>query len=566
MALAVPPARAQPAISPGVSLHLDALRGGSAIVVLLSHFSEIVLNPHLGAGPVSRASGLLASYAVMAFFALSGFMIAASIWRNVQRHAGDFDARRFASDRFFRLYPPLIAALLVCAVTAALHRVVAGSASANLLLPGNIQAARDKITFDPIEALLALVQAQGLDPRIDMQMNGPLWSLGYEFWFYVLAGLAALTIVRRRVLPVAGILVLLVAPLALDNARFYGFLIIWCLGAVWFAALTSRIDGARLTRAAQIAAAGFVVAAVAALVVGGPRTANPHYTGAEFVFQTAIVGLGLDRARGLPEAVYHSGTARRACDGVHGGVLIHALRRALPGAAAALRIRESIPRRALDRVQHRLLNHRDPVDPALLARAGARCRGPQALAAVQSAHAQPAADRGRGAALADGPEAQPELQVAVVAVVLAPLRPALPALAGVELRVAGPEDGGGREAVARSVAQRIDLVGTHRARSQDERDALARTQGGSVTECRHDPAGVIERNAVRRGRGRRDGLRPRASRGGAGVGPPRYSSAAAGSRPCVTRAARGRSKVNRSRTRASPPIGLAFSVQTSMNP
>ena len=173
MALAAPPAERQPAISPGISLHLDALRGASAIVVLLTHFSEIVLNPKLGPGPLSRGAGLLASYAVMVFFALSGFMIAASIQRNVKRNGGDFHARRFASDRFFRLYPPLIAALAICALAAAAHRLIAGSASANLLLPGNLQAARDAIVFDPAEAGLTLVQAQGLDPRIAMDMDGP---------------------------------------------------------------------------------------------------------------------------------------------------------------------------------------------------------------------------------------------------------------------------------------------------------------------------------------------------------------------------------------------------------
>ena len=136
------------------------------------------------------------------------------------------------------------------------------------------------------------MQAQGFDPRIAMDMDGPLWSLGYEFWFYVLAGLTALAILRRGVSPAVGIVALMAAPLVADNARFYGFLIIWCLGAVWFVALTSGIDAARLARWALIAAAGFVLAAAAALVVGGPRVANPHYTGAEFVFQTAVVGLG----------------------------------------------------------------------------------------------------------------------------------------------------------------------------------------------------------------------------------------------------------------------------------
>ena len=29
-----------------------------------------------------------------------------------------------------------------------------------------------------------------------MDMDGPLWSLGYEFWFYFLAGLIALAILR----------------------------------------------------------------------------------------------------------------------------------------------------------------------------------------------------------------------------------------------------------------------------------------------------------------------------------------------------------------------------------
>ena len=285
-------------------------------------------------------------------------MIAASIWRNVQRHAGAFDARRFASDRFFRLYPPLVAALLVCGVTAAVHRVVAGSASANLLLPGNIQAARKKVRRVRSARGVARARA-GARPRPADRHADERAAVEPRLRVLVLRPGRPRHPDRhtppRAAYDTAGILVLLAAPLAMDNARFYGFLIIWCLGAVWFAALTSGIDGARLTRAAQVATAGFVVAAVAAIHRRGSRTANPHYTGARIgLSETGDRGARVDRARRLSETVYHSRTAHRACHSDDGGVLVHAVRRALSGAPPALRIRESVPRRALDRVQHRL--------------------------------------------------------------------------------------------------------------------------------------------------------------------------------------------------------------------
>lgn len=64
----------------------SAVRGGAAIVVALDHAHSLFIQPYTGTSAISVGLSLAAHYAVMIFFAISGHLIAASIFSNIDRN------------------------------------------------------------------------------------------------------------------------------------------------------------------------------------------------------------------------------------------------------------------------------------------------------------------------------------------------------------------------------------------------------------------------------------------------------------------------------------------------
>src|SRR5579863_1078729 len=92
---------------------MDALRGGSAMIVACVHAFQVFALPYFGVGSTSHVlTSLLATRAVTMFFIVSGFMISISVQRH--RNAdGSFQSANFAEARLIRIYPPLMAAIVL---------------------------------------------------------------------------------------------------------------------------------------------------------------------------------------------------------------------------------------------------------------------------------------------------------------------------------------------------------------------------------------------------------------------------------------------------------------------
>jgi len=140
---------------------LESLRGLAAIYVVLSHLSSNCLHlQHSWIGQPFR----FAQEGVLVFFLLSGFVIYYS-WHE---HAGTKDFGHFLYKRFRRIYPIYILSLLLAYAVACIGH--------------GIQP------FNFWGFLGNLLMVQGPDPgwKVDPFMdNGPLWSLSYEWWFYM---------------------------------------------------------------------------------------------------------------------------------------------------------------------------------------------------------------------------------------------------------------------------------------------------------------------------------------------------------------------------------------------
>lgn len=151
------------------SLALDSLRIYAAFMVLFYHVIDHWFNA------VTRAYNLeyFAHSAVIIFFVLSGYLIAFTTTKN---NRGGI---QYMQARLSRLYSVVLPALFITAIC----ETVVGHFSQELfsIYSRSPSWPRYIISGFFLNELWFYSSAP--------QINGPLWSLGYEFWYYLIFGL-----------------------------------------------------------------------------------------------------------------------------------------------------------------------------------------------------------------------------------------------------------------------------------------------------------------------------------------------------------------------------------------
>ncbi|WP_107669256.1 acyltransferase [Cyanothece sp. BG0011] len=143
---------------------LDYIRGFAAVYVLIYHiFALTDFMPEM----VENLFFSFGQEAVILFFLLSGFVIYLSVYPKT-----DLTFRYYFIRRFRRIYFPLIVALLLSVFLAILNQQFLRIFSTRELL-GNLLMLQD---FSAKPGVL-------VRPFLS---NYPLWSLSYEWWFYLL--------------------------------------------------------------------------------------------------------------------------------------------------------------------------------------------------------------------------------------------------------------------------------------------------------------------------------------------------------------------------------------------
>ncbi|PKK35673.1 hypothetical protein BWI96_15285 [Siphonobacter sp. SORGH_AS_0500] len=163
---------------------LDSLRGLTALYVLIAH-ALLLLTAGDADGFMSMLSSIFqyAHQAVLFFFILSGFVIH---WSTDKRFCREktFDLKAYLLRRIRRIYPPLLAALaftfLLDQLGLFLKFPIYHSQTAYASINALIQ------TDHRLQTLLGnLLFVQNVYTPT-WGTNGPLWSLTYEWWFYIL--------------------------------------------------------------------------------------------------------------------------------------------------------------------------------------------------------------------------------------------------------------------------------------------------------------------------------------------------------------------------------------------
>lgn len=144
---------------------LDAIRGLAACYVVLYH----IISPLKGFPQILKDVFFsFGQEAVILFFLLSGFVIAYSVYKKQNITFRDYFIKRFR-----RIYFPFICSLLLSVIIFAIQNKLSrefswGNLFGNLLMLHDFGAVKPGVWFHPFLS------------------NYPLWSLPYEWWFYML--------------------------------------------------------------------------------------------------------------------------------------------------------------------------------------------------------------------------------------------------------------------------------------------------------------------------------------------------------------------------------------------
>lgn len=159
---------------------LDSWRGLLSLIVLLAHTLQIFWFPSIGLNhSFSIIIPTITNLTVVAFFCLSGIVISYSVNNKVKKN--DFNWRMFLLNRFSRIYPNLIASILLCVFLFLLYGQINNFDYQILSFNDDKYLVRKnfEIYFKSIFYSIFM-----LHPGLS-SINGSLWSLFIEWWIYI---------------------------------------------------------------------------------------------------------------------------------------------------------------------------------------------------------------------------------------------------------------------------------------------------------------------------------------------------------------------------------------------
>jgi peptidoglycan/LPS O-acetylase OafA/YrhL len=220
-------------ITPAHSQFLNILRACAAYAVLISHLYKAYIFRKLPFfHPFYFIVDALAAYAVMLFFILSGFLITYSILNITQRNQNYFNTSEYLKLRLLRLHPPLVFSLLLTLLITFIILKFKLFGSISYFLPGDLNPIIEKINFNLGDYIASFFYLQGVFIGAPPTANLPLWSLSYEFWYYLFAMFIAMAVINKKwFLGFFGLLFFSFSIFYLQNYHMLILFSVWLAGA-----------------------------------------------------------------------------------------------------------------------------------------------------------------------------------------------------------------------------------------------------------------------------------------------------------------------------------------------
>lgn len=230
----------QPLLNERTSNILNLIRGLSAVLVVLNHFVNLFF-----AGFDANSSLLiiflyalssLGHQAVVVFFVLSGVFIANSVLKSIYNNKWSW--KHYMINRLTRLYVVLIPALFIGLM---LDKV--GMTFFDYSFYPHDMSERTSVG----SFLGNLFFLQGIYTE-QFGSNDPLWSLSYEFWFYILFPIAVIIVSSKDVLTRMIGFLAFIAVLIFIGQKMSIYFIVWLCGVLllFMPRLTTRSKLVRL--------------------------------------------------------------------------------------------------------------------------------------------------------------------------------------------------------------------------------------------------------------------------------------------------------------------------------
>lgn len=263
------------------SISLDLLRGLAAVLVLGGHLRSLffvsyekVLRPNIITNFFYFLTGL-GHESVIIFFVLSGYLISSSVIRNIRNNQWSW--RNYFINRLTRLYIVLVPAIILGALWDQLGINILHVESLY-----NGKMAESILNFSVIymstisTALGNLLFLQGIAVP-SFGSNGALWSLAYEFWYYILYPsllLTGLSVSQKRIGKSFLFGLLSLAIMFLVGKIIMVYFLIWLLGACAFILPKLNI---KKNHIASLCLAGAIVLLFSALVISRFKIGNVDF-------------------------------------------------------------------------------------------------------------------------------------------------------------------------------------------------------------------------------------------------------------------------------------------------
>jgi peptidoglycan/LPS O-acetylase OafA/YrhL len=229
--------------------NLDFVRGAAALAVVMNHLSNLLF-ARLPAPDLSRPASVLlflaqnvGNDAVMVFFVLSGYFVGGSVVSGVAKDRWSW--ADYAVKRLARLWIVLIPALLLTFFWDSLAIHLNGHEAF-------VQRYNEYVTRPPGSTAYSLGLPAFLGNAAFLHeilfdsygSDRPLWSLSYEFWYYVLFPCLYLAAAGRSSVPVRALhLLAAVLLMAFLPRRMADLGLVWLMGVgVHFCGLSPRLS------------------------------------------------------------------------------------------------------------------------------------------------------------------------------------------------------------------------------------------------------------------------------------------------------------------------------------
>ncbi|EKT3956844.1 acyltransferase family protein [Flavobacterium psychrophilum] len=212
---------------------LEAWRGLLALLVVIAHANQVFIMPITGSNTyLYWVFGAIAHFSVLGFFVISGISIAMSIALNIKRNKNIIDIKEFVISRISRIYPPLLFSVLLCLIFKfiMIYYDLLGI-NESYRLKSDLDIVRDFFEFSINDVIQTLkFNNVGL-----VKVNGPLWSLIYEWWLYFFGVLLVNVFITKKIFYRLVSVILLIA--VYNKIKHTGgsvYILIWILGFIFY--------------------------------------------------------------------------------------------------------------------------------------------------------------------------------------------------------------------------------------------------------------------------------------------------------------------------------------------